>query len=94
MTGILRMYRMRSMPRIQRTKPRASGADRELGALLLLCRAERDLTLADVAPLLKMTLGNVAKIERGERGLSRRSRLRLSEFLRKHGYFPKSEVAA
>lgn len=65
----------------------------ELATLLLRCRTERKMTLEQVAKAVGITKKTVSNIERRLFSPRRTTRLRLVEFLRKHGYFPKSEAA-
>jgi transcriptional regulator with XRE-family HTH domain len=61
----------------------------ELINLLIQCRAERSLTIPDVAKALKMSTGSISNIERGVGKPRRTTIAKLEQFLRKHGYFPK-----
>lgn len=75
------------MPSTQRT-------DKELIDLLVRCRAERCLSLAKVARAVKLSPRAISKIERGETVVPRRTtRLRIVQFLNKHGYFPRDAAA-
>lgn len=69
-------------------------ADTELAEMLVRCRSERSLSLAQVARAVKLSPRAVSMIERGEHVPRRTTRLKVVAFLEKHGYFPKSEVAA
>jgi transcriptional regulator with XRE-family HTH domain len=66
----------------------------ELPELLILCRSERNMSLADVAKAVRLSVPAIADIERGVSKPRRTTRLRIVNFLRKHGYFPKAEAAA
>lgn len=76
--------------------PKTFEVDKEhLGSLLLRCRAERKLSLEQVAKALRLSQTAVSQIERGvTKNPNRSSRLRIVQFLNKHGYFPKTEAAA
>jgi transcriptional regulator with XRE-family HTH domain len=65
----------------------------DLTKLLVECRTERSLTLAQVAKAVKISTVALANIERGLSKPRRTTRLRLVQFLQKHGYFPKLEAA-
>lgn len=65
----------------------------DLIRLLVQCRTERRLTLIDVAKALKMSVGAISNLERGMAKPRRTTRLKLENFLRKHGYFPKMQEA-
>jgi transcriptional regulator with XRE-family HTH domain len=62
----------------------------DLAALLLRCRADRKLSLDDVAKAVGLTKKALGSIEQGQSRPRRVNRLRIEEFLRKHGYFPKA----
>jgi transcriptional regulator with XRE-family HTH domain len=62
----------------------------DLPQLLLQCRADRNLTLEDVAKALGMSKKSLSDIELGRQKPSRKNRLKLEQFLRKHGYFSKA----
>lgn len=66
----------------------------ELSELILKCRIERGLTLLQFAKAVKMSGAGISKIERGLSKPNRTTEARLVAFLRKYGYFPKTEVAA
>lgn len=61
----------------------------DLIKLLVECRTERGLSLAQVAKAIKISTVALSNIERGLSKPRRTTRLRLEQFLRKHGYFPK-----
>lgn len=65
----------------------------DLATLLVRCRTERDLRLEDVAAATRLTVMTISLVERGKTQPRRTTRLKLEEFLRKHGYFPKQEAA-
>lgn len=65
----------------------------ELIQMLIRCRAERDLTMAQVAKSLKMSQGAISNLETGKAKLRRTTAIRIETFLRKQGYFAKSEAA-
>jgi DNA-binding XRE family transcriptional regulator len=65
----------------------------DLPALLLQCRADRNLTLDEVAKAVGLTKKCLSDIERGISKPRRANRLRLEDFLRKHNYFPKGAAA-
>lgn len=65
----------------------------ELIQLLVQCRTERGLTLPDIAKTLRLSVGTLSNIERGVANPRRTTRLKLEQFLRKHGYFLKQEAA-
>jgi transcriptional regulator with XRE-family HTH domain len=68
-------------------------AEDDLTKLLVQCRTERNLTLAQVAKIAKISTVALSNIERGIAKPRRTTRLRLVTFLQRHGYFAK-EVAA
>lgn len=61
----------------------------DLSEMLVLCRTERNLRLEDVAKATGLTLMTLSLVERQKTNPRRTTRLRLENFLRKHGYFPK-----
>lgn len=65
----------------------------ELPELLLQCRTERNLTLEDVGSSIGVSKQTVSSFETRRTQLRRTNRMRLVHFLRKHGYFPKTEAA-
>ena len=64
-----------------------------MGSLLLRCRGERSLSLQAVGDAIGLSKKGVADIELGLSRPRRATRVRIEAFLRKHGYFPKSEAA-
>ncbi len=64
-----------------------------LSQLLVRCRAERRLSLEDVAAELKVSHATIANIESGLKSPRRTTRLLLEDFLRKYGYLPKLKAA-
>ncbi|MCI0352844.1 MAG: helix-turn-helix transcriptional regulator [Acidobacteriales bacterium] len=66
----------------------------DLIRLLIQCRSERDISLTEVARAIRVTPAAVSNIESGKSKPRRTTRLKLEEFLRRHGYFPKVEEAA
>lgn len=66
----------------------------ELPDLLLRCRSDRRLTLQDVADAIGVSKQAVSSFEARKSRLRRTTKLRLVEFLRKHGYFAKVTEAA
>jgi transcriptional regulator with XRE-family HTH domain len=75
---------------MQTRKPSA----KDLADLLIRCRTERSLTLEEVAASTQLTAMTLSMIERRKGHPRRTTMLKLEEFLRKHGYFAKSEAAA
>jgi transcriptional regulator with XRE-family HTH domain len=67
---------------------------KDLADLLVRFRTERNLTLQDVAASTQLTAMTLSMLERRKGHPRRTTLLKLEEFLRKHGYFAKSEVAA
>jgi transcriptional regulator with XRE-family HTH domain len=65
----------------------------ELIQLLIQCRTERGLTQPDVARSLRLSVATISNIENGVAKPRPTTRLKLVQFLRKHGYFPKEEAA-
>lgn len=61
----------------------------DLVTLLIQCRSERDLSLEDVAKVIRISIKGLSNIERKLSKPRRTTRLRIETFLRKHGYFPK-----
>lgn len=66
---------------------------KDLAELLVRCRSERNLTLEDVAAATSLTAMTLSMFERCMGKPRRTTLLKLEEFLRKHGYFPKQEAA-
>lgn len=73
---------MRGMPKLQ-TK------DEELGELLVRCRAERNLSLEDIAKAVGLSVMTLSNVEAGRKMPRRTTRAKLEAFLHKHGYFVK-----
>lgn len=73
---------MRGMPKLQ-------ARDAELGELLVQCRAERNLSLEDVATAVGLSVMTLSNVEAGRKSPRRTTRAKLEAFLRKHGYFTK-----
>jgi transcriptional regulator with XRE-family HTH domain len=65
--------------------------ENDLSKLLERCRAERRLSLDEIAKAVGTSRQALSNIERGLSRPRRPLRYRLVEFLRKHGYFPKPE---
>lgn len=65
----------------------------DLIALLVQCRTERQLSLAQVAKAVKISTVALSNIERGKAKPRRTTRLRLVNFLQRHNYFPKQAAA-
>jgi transcriptional regulator with XRE-family HTH domain len=72
---------MPGMPKPQRKN--------ELGELLVRCRAERHLSLEDVADAVGLSVMTLSNVETGAKSPRRTTRAKLDDFLRKHGYFAK-----
>ena len=74
------------------TQKRPSAKD--LADLLVRFRTERNLTLEDVAASSQINAMTLSLLERRKGNPRRTTLLKLDDFLRKHGYFAKPEVAA
>lgn len=66
----------------------------DLIKMLIQCRADREITLENVAKAVGVTTKAISNIERGMAKPRRTTRLRLEQFLARHGYFLKKEVLA
>jgi transcriptional regulator with XRE-family HTH domain len=67
---------------------------KDMAELLVRCRTERNLTLEDVAAASGLTAMTLSMLERRKGRPRRTTLLKLEEFLRKHGYFPKLQEVA
>lgn len=76
--------------REQKSFRKAVAAPDDLPELLFRCRVERKLSLDDVAAAVGLTKKAIANIENRVSRPHRVNRVRIEEFLRKHGYFPKA----
>lgn len=65
----------------------------DLPEVLVRCRTERNLRLDDVSRATGLTVMTLSLIERRKSPGRRTTLLKIEEFLRKHGYFPKLEAA-
>lgn len=61
----------------------------EFASLVVKCRTERGLSLAQMAKALRMSAAGLSKIERGKVKPNRTTEARITAFLNRHGYFPK-----
>lgn len=66
----------------------------DLVRLLVRCRVDRKMTLTHVARAIGMSVGAISQIERSRTKPNRTTRLKLEDFLRRHGYFPKTDQEA
>jgi len=68
--------------------------NKDLAELLVRCRAEKGLTIGDVAKSVRISPMTISNIESGKKHMRRTTRVLLEDFLRKHGYLPKREKVA
>jgi transcriptional regulator with XRE-family HTH domain len=61
--------------------------------LLVQCRTDRKLSLAQVAKAVRISTVGLSNIERGVSKPRRTTRLRIVNFLQKHGYYVKQAAA-
>jgi transcriptional regulator with XRE-family HTH domain len=64
----------------------------DLASLLVQCRADRNLTIDDLAKELQLSAGAVSNIERGIAIPRRMTRVKIETYLRNQGYL-KEQVA-
>jgi transcriptional regulator with XRE-family HTH domain len=82
----------RDTERVVKTAHRMSKTD-PLPEMLLRCRVAHDMTLEDAARACGLTLMTLSYVERGIRMPRRDTRLRIENFLAKHGFVVPKKVA-